>query len=69
MKHELVKWLCFDLIIGLMWVRTLVNPKLNSLFVKIYFGMKVKGHRKLRVCSGLSEERSYIEIKSKEDYW
>ena len=44
MKHELVKWLCFDLIIGLMWVRTLVNPKLNSLFVKIYFGMKVKGH-------------------------
>ena len=41
MKHELVKWLCIDLIIGLMWVQTLVNPKLNSLLVKIYFGMKV----------------------------
>jgi len=38
MKHELVEWLYIDL--ALAWF----EPKLNFLFAKISFGVKVKGH-------------------------
>jgi len=44
-KHELVKWLCMELDIGMVRGLNLVRIKLNFLFAKILFGMKVKGHR------------------------
>jgi len=45
MKHELVKWLCIELNIGMVMCLNLGRSKLNFLFDKSFFGMNVKGQR------------------------
>ena len=44
-KHKLDEWLCNDMTLTWLWVRILVNPKLNFFLPKFFFGMKVKGQR------------------------
>jgi len=43
MKHELVRWLCSELNIGMVLGLKLGITKLGFLFVNFSFGMKVKG--------------------------
>jgi len=43
MKHELVRWLCIELNIGMVMGSNLGRTKLGFLFVNFSFGMKVKG--------------------------
>ena len=43
MKHELVRWLCIELNIGMVMGSNLGWTKLGFLFVNFSFGMKVKG--------------------------
>jgi len=42
-KHELVKWLCMELDIGMVKGSNLGRIKFIFLFSKILFGMNVKG--------------------------
>jgi len=45
-KHVLVKWLCNELNIGMVWVQTLVNPNLTSFLLNTSCGLNVKRQRK-----------------------
>jgi len=44
MKCELVEWLCIDLTIGMVWVRTLVNSKLALFFTIVAWIWKGRMH-------------------------
>jgi len=43
----MVRWLCIELSIGMVWVQTLVNPNLTSFLLNISCGLNVKRQRKL----------------------
>jgi len=45
-KHELVGWLCFGFVFGMVWVQTLVNLNLTSFLLNSSYGLNVKRQRK-----------------------